>query len=140
MAPCGSFTPRKLRWLLRTREPAFDQRLAVFREQHAIARLVDGGEQHGLRRVARDRERERARRRGLLAAIAIRDERRRGAAGDEIAQVGRIGRIETARLVRRHLAGAEHFDGDAAGLALGIRDLQQRHVDRGPTSAAGIRR
>ena len=47
----------------------------------------------------------------------------------QIAEVGRIGRIEAARLVLRDLAGAEHLDGDGAGLALGVGEVQQRHLD-----------
>src|SRR5208282_6841505 len=43
----------------------FDERLSVFREQYAVARFLDIGHEHGLLRIARDRQMKRAWRFGV---------------------------------------------------------------------------
>ena len=116
-------------------EAAFDERLAVLADDGAIARLVDRGEQDLLRRVARQGERERALRVGSIAAVAEGDDGRRQPSAQEIAEVGRIGRIEAARLVLRDLAGAQDLDRDGACLALRVGEVQQRQLD--PADAGG---
>ena len=107
-----------------------DEQPAVLRRERAIARLLDVGDEHRLRRVADDGDGERSRLAAGERPEPERDHRRRLAAGDDVAELRRIGRLEAARLALADLAGADDVDGDAAGLALGRRHAHERHGDR----------
>src|SRR5438093_85217 len=58
------------------------------------------------RRVANDGHGARAGIRPRERSVAKRDHRRRLAAGDQVAELGRIGRLESPRLTGPNLAGA----------------------------------
>src|SRR5262245_54536615 len=60
IAPGGRVAFRKLRWLLRTAYCAH-QHAAVVCGEHTVTRFLDVGDEHGLRGVAHDGDREQSR-------------------------------------------------------------------------------
>ena len=106
------------------------EQLAVLRGHHLVSRLFDVGHEHGLRRVARDGDRQGPRRAPSERREAERDHRRGLAAGDDVAEIARVRWFEAARLTIGDLAGADDIDCHAADLTLGRRHAQNRNGDR----------
>ena len=127
VAPSGSRDREERALVVPHRIPSANERLAFFFDERVVPRFLDRCGQDRLRRVARHLQRQRAGRGTGLGAIGERQHRRRFAAAHRRAELGRIGRVEPARIASRDLAGAQHFDRHAAGLAFGGREADQRH-------------
>ena len=106
----------------------FDQQESVFGGERAIARLLDVGDQHRLRRVALHRyaaaTADRCRSTGRSRNATIDGDSR---SGDDVGQLRHVGGLEAAHLVLFDLTGAEHADRHAAGLTFGGGRANQRH-------------
>ena len=103
----------------RRRRPFFfTHRLAVFGDQHLVARFVYVGHLHSLRGVARDAHRKRPRITPGDGLVAEGDERRGLVATHEAAQVRCVRRLEGEWLTLHDFARAQHFHRHAARLSI----------------------